>query len=119
MTGPATCNDARRGVRMNLRAQASLIATCALMFACAHQDGARPGQATTTGFELPGQVGAPPGTGVDEFTPSSPELAEPDHPANRLATAACQRKQECDQIGDGKPHSSPQACLTSERRHAH
>jgi hypothetical protein len=108
---------------MSLRAQASFALSCALggalAGACTHQDTTRPGQTTTTGFALPGQVGAPPGTDVDEFTPSSAELTEADHPANRLAVAACQRKQECDEIGDGKPHESLQACLTSSRRHAH
>ena len=108
---------------MSLRAQASFVLACALAGAlagaCTHQDTTRPGQTTTTGFALPGQVGAPPGTDVDEFTPSSAELSEADHPANRLAVAACQRKQECDEIGDGKAHVSQQACLMSARRHAH
>lgn len=105
---------------MSLRAQASIVLACMTAYACAHSDGtSKVGQATTTGLTLPGQVGDPPGTGVDDFTPSSPELAEPDHPANRLATAACQRKQECDEIGDGKPHANWQGCLTSARRHAH
>lgn len=104
---------------MKLRAQAFLSAI--LLCACAHSpDGSRVGQTTTTGFTLPGST-AGGSNGVDTFSPksSNPELADPAHPANRLGTAACERKQECDEIGDGKPHASPQACLMTARRHAH
>ena len=104
---------------MTLRAQASILT--ALLCACAHSpDSSRTSQTTTTGFTLPGSTGSA-ADGVDTFSPTSstPELADPAHPANRLGTAACERKQECDEIGDGKPHSSPQACLMTARRHAH
>jgi hypothetical protein len=106
---------------MNFRAQASILAFMAC--GCAHSpDGSRVSQTTTTGatsFSLPGSSAPLPGSGVDEFAPSSAELADATHPANLLGTAACERKQECDEIGDGKPHASRQACLMTTRRHAH
>jgi hypothetical protein len=114
---------------MKLRAQAFV--TAAFIAGCAHSpDPSRSSQttsqatsqATTTGasFTLPGSTNTG-SHGVDPFTPenTSPELAEPGHPANRLGAAACERKQECDEIGDGKSHASRQACLTTTRRHAH
>lgn len=104
---------------MSLRAQPLILG--ALLCACAHSpDNSRASQTTTTGFTLPGSTGGG-ASGVDSFTPesSNPELADPAHPANRLGTAACERKQECDEIGDGKSHASPQACLMATRRHAH
>lgn len=105
---------------MNLRAQALLIAT--FVIGCAHApDSQRTSQTTTTGaFTLPGSSNEG-SNGVDTFTPqsSSPELADPAHPANRLGTAACERKQECDEIGDGKSHATQQSCLMATRRHAH
>lgn len=109
---------------MNRRAQALIAASfaAACLAACAHAppDPARTSQTTTTGaaFSL---AGSPEGNGVDTFTPttSNPELADPAHPANRLGTAACERKQECDDIGDGKSHATQHACLMQTRRHAH
>lgn len=108
---------------MTLRAQASFVAALACAaFGCAHSpDGSRTSQTSTTGasFALPGSTGGDAEQGVDGFSPASPELADPRHPANRLGTAACDRKLECDEIGDGKPHATQQACLTKSRRHAH
>jgi hypothetical protein len=108
---------------MSRRAQALMVGAFAAVIACAHSpDNSRTSQTTTTGagFTLPGSSYSG-SDGVDTFTPTSsnPELADPAHPANRLGTAACERKQECDEIGDGKPHSSQQACLMKTRRHAH
>lgn len=94
----------------------------AFIAGCAHSpDSSRTSQTTTTGagFTLPGSTGGG-SNGVDPFTAeSSTPLYDPDHPATRLSTATCERKQECDEIGDGKSHASQQACLTSSRRHAH
>jgi hypothetical protein len=106
---------------MNLRALASIVA--AFVAGCAHSpDNSRAAQTTTTGasFTLPGSESTG-SNGVDPFTPqsSNPELADPAHPANRLGTASCERKQECDEIGDGKSHATQQACLMASRRHAH
>lgn len=108
---------------MSLRAQALIVPALLALVACAHSpDGSRSSQTATTGasFTLPGSSSTS-SNAADSFTPASsnPELADPAHPAHRLGTAACERKQECDEIGDGKPHSSPQACLMTARRHAH
>ena len=89
------------------------------VLSCAHTpDANRTSQTTTTGasFSL-GDPSARPSRG--EFSPSTPELSDPDHPANRVGTAACERKLECDEIGDGKAHATSHACLIKARRHAH
>jgi hypothetical protein len=101
------------------RARALIV--IAFIAGCAHSpDSSRASQTTTTGFTLPGSNNSG-SNGVDTFTPesSNPELADPAHPANRLGSATCERKQECDAIGDGKSHATPQACLMAMRRHAH
>lgn len=101
------------------RALVRIASGACLTVACAHSpDGSRTAQTTTTGasFELGG--GDPSGRGAS-FTPSSPELSDPAHPANRLGTAACERKLECDEVGEGKAYATPQACLMATRRHAH
>lgn len=97
-----------------------LASTACVIAACAHQpDTSRTSQTTTTGatFTLAGG-GEPQGAG-QPFSPSSPELSDPAHPANRLGNAACDRKLECDEIGDGKAYATPQTCLMAARRHAH
>ena len=106
-----------------MRARAEAIITfgaLVLAAACAHSPEPVPSsQGTTTGasFTLarPGEEGA----SGEPFSPSAQELDAPGHPANRVATAACERKLECDAIGDGKAHPSEQACLMTSRRHAH
>lgn len=94
----------------------------AFIAGCAHKpDGSRAAQTTTTGaaFTLPGSNGGG-SNGVDPFTAeSSTPLYDPDHPATRLSTATCDRKLECDDIGEGKTRSDMQACLTTARRAAH
>jgi hypothetical protein len=106
-----------------MRARARLvIATFSVVLAaaCAHSPEPVPAsQGTTTGasFTLANRA-AEEGAAGGELA-GSPDLSEPGHPANRVGTAACERKLECDQIGDGKPHASEQACLTTARRHAH
>lgn len=106
---------------MKPRAQAlGLISGAAcLLSACAHSpDNSRTSQTTTTGATFTLAGGEPNGRG-EAFAPSSPELADPAHPANRLGTAACERKLECDEIGEGKTYASSQTCLMASRRHAH
>jgi hypothetical protein len=88
---------------MSSRARASLLAPFLVVCACAHTpDGSRSAQTTTTG--------------ATSFT--LPSLPGQSSAANRLGTATCQRKQECDEIGEDKFYASPQACLTSTVRHA-
>lgn len=109
---------------MNLRAQAFLLVSAALAAACAHSssDGSRAAQTTTTGasFGLPGSSSSDPQASTTEpFTAQSLELAQPEHPANKLGTAMCERKQECDDIGGSKQYASMHDCLTATRTQAH
>jgi len=107
---------------MRLRAQAFFFCAAALASACAHStDNSRAGQTTTTGasFTLPGSTGhTDPSTSTEAFSAASLEMAKPEHPANKLAMATCDRKQECDDIGASKQYASAQACLSATRRQA-
>jgi hypothetical protein len=89
--------------------------------ACAHsnRDANNPSATQITSFDITNPVD-PGGTrrNAEPFTPSPPDLDDPNHPANRLATAACDRKLECDQVGEARPYSTRQACLTDAQRHA-
>ena len=97
----------------------ALTAVTVFVLSCAHTpDANRTSQTTTTGASF--SLGDPnDGRARGVFAPSSPELSDPDHPANRLGTAACERKLECDEIGDGKSYATSHACLIKARRHAH
>lgn len=94
----------------------------AFVAGCAHSpDNSRASQTTTTGaaFTLPGSTGGL-SSSVEPFTAeSSTPLYDPDHPATRISRATCERKQECDDIGEGKSRASMQACLTTAGRNAH
>ena len=102
------------------RALSLIFGVACVVAACAHApDASRTSQTTTTGatFTLAGNGNE---RGRSEaFDPSSPELSDPTHPANRLGTATCERKLECDAIGEGKTYATSQTCLMATRRHAH
>lgn len=106
-----------------MQRSAVMTARGALLFlgfaACAASPDASRGAQTTTTSASFAFGGASDRSTNEPFVPSSAELADPAHPANRLGTAACERKRECDEIGDGKPNPTEQACLASTRRHAH
>ena len=90
-----------------------------LLSACVHNDGGRSAQTTTSSatFDV-GPNGAVRGAG-DPFAPSAPQLSDPSHPANRLGTAACERKRECEEQAGGGAQTSEQACLVTMRGRAH
>lgn len=99
-------------------------AVAALAVACAHSRSARDdaqlvSQTSTTGSGFwmadPGQETR--GSAVP-IEPTPPELSSPAHPANRLATEACERKLDCAEIGAGKQFADQQVCLSEARRHA-
>lgn len=110
---------------MGPRARACVaVVAAATAIACAHGrgpkgDAATASQTTTTGS---GFWMADPGTetrgSAHPIEPSPPDLSDPSHPANRLATEACERKLDCVQIGEGKAFSTEQVCLVAARRHA-
>lgn len=100
-----------------MRTLAIFFSTAAVLAACSHSRGPDtpksqgPTQTTISSFDF----GDPGGTrrNAEPYTPSKPDLDDPHHPANRLATAACDRKLECDQVGVGRAYATRQACLSA------
>lgn len=111
------------GVILRVRALSSTaVLTAAIIVACSpasrqRAQSSQASQTTVSSFDL----GDPGGTrrNAEPFTPDPPDFDDPNHPGNRLAAAACDRKLECDQVGVGKTLSTQQACLMAARRHAH
>lgn len=101
------------------RAFASIVATAGLA-ACAHAPDAAPAsQTTTTGASFTLGSSGPARAGAEPFSPEPPDLSDPAHPANRIGRAACERKVECDEIGEGKAYATADTCVVAARRRAH